>query len=507
MTDDLGQELRERLGRAPLPAAPSRLRDEIENLRAMPAPTAARARFGRGRGMTLLAAAAALVLVGGALVVGSGVVRPTPVVPPQVTAPSVNRVASAASDATSPSPSDSPSPSPSAQSLALTWTTVPLTEHTPRVAWVGDRFVLADLDSGAVRTSTDGTDWQAVPPGDAAAAYVTLLSGSVATWQDQTVAWLNPENGPPGGGDVAGYVPSDPRHIVTIVQPPAAPIQTVPFKGPIESIGIGPKGMVAETHSALDFEHWVTKRLGLRTNNDWTMHVKSFTFRNGVLKITLHNRPGLEVNWADQGFEPGDIEDSGFAWYSPDGAQWTELAPRDQVEGTGSTLPTGVFGQVVGVSDGFITSGACTPDGCDLQNMSGIWYSADGLSWRLIANVSGGGDLRPWLGGALTGNFDLWTSGGSTTLPIAADLADRAGPSAIGPLGLVGLTNDNRNAFVSRDGIQSGTSPIPPDMSAGNHSRGGPTIAVGDQTVLVLETVHDDLHPNTHSLWLGTFQP
>ena len=67
-------------------------------------------RSGRGRGMTLLAAAA-LLLVGGALAAGSGLLRLPTVVPP-VPEPSVVAVATASPDATFPSPSESAAPTP-----------------------------------------------------------------------------------------------------------------------------------------------------------------------------------------------------------------------------------------------------------------------------------------------------------------------------------------------------------------------------------------------------------
>ena len=54
-------------------------------------------RFGRGRGITLLAAAA-LLLVGGALAAGSGLLRPPSIVPP-VPAPSFAVLATASPDA------------------------------------------------------------------------------------------------------------------------------------------------------------------------------------------------------------------------------------------------------------------------------------------------------------------------------------------------------------------------------------------------------------------------
>ena len=143
-----------------------------------------------------------------------------------------------------------------------------------------------------------------------------------------------------------------------VVHPPAAPTSTTPFKGRIESIGIGPKGIVAEVHSDLDWDAWVTKKLGLRTNNDWTRHVKSVTYKNGVLQIKLNNRPGLKVVWADQGFEPGDYQDRGFGWYSPaDGEHWTEMAPSDNPDGE-VELADRRIREVVGVSDGFIATGA-----------------------------------------------------------------------------------------------------------------------------------------------------
>ncbi len=74
-------------------------------------------RLGGGRGMTLLAAAA-LLLVGGALAAGSGVLRLPSIVPP-VPAPSVAVVATASPDATSPSPSEQAGPSAAPSSSAV----------------------------------------------------------------------------------------------------------------------------------------------------------------------------------------------------------------------------------------------------------------------------------------------------------------------------------------------------------------------------------------------------
>jgi hypothetical protein len=88
-------------------------------------------RSGRGRGITLLAAAA-LLLVGGALAAGSGILRLPSVVPP-VPAPSVVAVATTSPDATSPSPNmlASPTPVPSATPAPITWTVASLKEDWP----------------------------------------------------------------------------------------------------------------------------------------------------------------------------------------------------------------------------------------------------------------------------------------------------------------------------------------------------------------------------------------
>ena len=95
-------------------------------------------RFGRGRGMTLLAAAA-LLLVGGALAAGSGILRLPSVVPP-VPEPSVVAVATASPDATSPSPSESAAPSAS-----------PIPVAGPGGTWIQTGSMTTPLDGPAVR--------------------------------------------------------------------------------------------------------------------------------------------------------------------------------------------------------------------------------------------------------------------------------------------------------------------------------------------------------------------
>ena len=425
-------------------------------------------------------------------------------------------------------PSPEVSPSPTALSLELTWTKVVLDDRalslpdpgtldrtTTWVAWLGDRFVLVDEDSGAVSTSIDGAVWHLLERGDPDPGYFDLLRGSFVTWQDQVVGWWNPEDGP----SITNQPPVTARDIVRIVRPPAAPTETTPFKGRIESVGVGPVGIVAQVHSHLDWDLWVASKLG----DDWVSRYEEVSFKDGILEITMKRGRGLRVVWADEGFELGDFQDAGFGWYSPDGVAWTAIPapalPSDRDSGLG--FPTG-FGDVVGVSDGFIARGVAddakpcpSPDGC-----SGMWHSPDGLTWRHLANVAqdvSGKAVLPWMGGALVtdgvGQFDLWTADGNTELPMAA--AVRAAwqqPTAgfgTGPLGLVTVLTDDEEILVTRDGVDSDIRQMPADMAADQtleDPRDVPTVAVGERSVVVVmwSGSHEARIP---SLWVGTVEP
>jgi hypothetical protein len=460
--------------------------------------------------------AAAVLIGGGALAAASGILRLS-----SVPTPSTAVVADTSPGATTtPATSVPVAPSPTSLSLELAWTNLPfegdldfvsaagdLTEFPPGIAWLGDRFVLADIESGEVRTSTDGQDWEALS-GDLAQAYLNLLRGSSASWQDTAVGWFNPEETPEDAPEVAGTPPITARDVVQFIGPAAVPGSTTPFKGRIESIGIGARGIVAQVHSHLDWDAWVTKKLGLRTNNDWTCCVKDVTFEDGILQIKLSNRPGLKVVWADEGLEPGDYQDRGFGWYSPDGEQWTAMVPNDNpTPESGSSLPTGAWGSVVGVSDGFIATGTYPMDTCPEPDGSctGMWYSADGLTWRLLQTTT---DVRlvPWRGGALAidgaGNASFWTSGGSAELPMAAQLYETV---ATGPLGIVSIGDGQ--VLVSGDGLDYKVGTIPAQIG-----HGSTIVAVGDRSVLVfVRTATGDITAGdwtmAQSLWLGTLKP
>ena len=97
----------------------------------------------------------------------------------------------------------------------------------------------------------------------------------------------------------------------------------------------------------------------------------------------------------------------------------------------------------------------------------------------------------------------VWTSSGSTELPITARVL---GSVATGPLGLVSIGDGQ--VVVSHDGVDSKVASLPAEMAdRANGGGGSPVIAVGDRTILVLESAGTDEFTMAQSLWLGTFEP
>ena len=412
-------------------------------------------------------------------------------------------------------PSAAPTSSPVAQSLELTWTKLGLVGRDKAIAWLGDRFVLIDKESGDVSTSTDGLTWRALDPDP---GYVDLLRDKFVTWGSDVVGWWNPEDGP----DYTNKPPITARDVLQILRPPAAPSVTTPFKGRIESIGFGPAGIVAHVHSHLDTDAWIASKLG----DDWVSRYEEVSFKDGILEITMKRGRGLKVVWADQGFEPGDFMGAGFGWYSPDGEQWTLMpAPAPSPDGEGGLGFVTGFGGVVGVSDGFIARGrtpeeeSCSlPDGC-----GDMWHSSDGLTWR---NLGPGGPeidslpvVLPWMGGALVtdgvGRFDFWTSQGYRELPMAEGVrAASKQPNepydnaiGTGPFGAAMVSIDNQEILVTRDGIDWDIQPMPAEMAADGAGRRQTTVAVGERSVLVLVWAGAYTADQVPSLWLGTPEP
>ncbi len=442
--------------------------------------TRQRAVFGRWTTRSMfkpsLAVAAVVVLVAGALLTTRRdqpeIGNPSPSLP-GIAAPSSTPTAT---------PSAEVSPTPDPTSLKLTWSKVALVGRETAVAWLGDRFVLVDTESGEVSTSTDGLSWQAP---DADPGYLELLRGDFVISGSDVVGWWNPESGP----DYTNKPPITARDVLQIFRPPAGPTETTPWKGRIHSIAIGPVGIVAQVHSHLDTDAWIASKLG----DDWVSRYEEVSFKDGILEVKMKRGRGLKVVWADQGFEPGDFMDAGFGWYSPDGQNWTQIpapAPDPDVDSQ-LGFPTG-FGDVVGVSDGFIARGVdnnicpSPEDGC-----VGMWHSSDGLTWRQLGSVVSGheGAMLPWMGGALlsdgVGRFDFWTSQGPTELPMAADVRTaskqpnepRDNAIGTGPLGAAMVSIDSQEILVTRDGVDWDIQPMPAEMAADGGHRRAPSVA------------------------------
>jgi hypothetical protein len=381
-------------------------------------------------------------------------------------------------------PPTTPSPAPTGGSgSVLTWSkldvaSLGLSERTmpvgvgARVAFLDDRFVLVDVARGAAMTSADGMTWDLQQEDSRGHDYYDALAmESVAIWQDQVVGW----------GTTAS-------NSLRIVRPPEEP-RTYEFEGTIGAAGIGRAGILVRTHSTLNFDDYVTSLLG----PGWVDQMTSFSFKDGVLRITTDDGRELEIVWAEHGFEPGDVADSGFGWHSLDGVEWTAIPD----------FPDNV-NDIVGVDDGFIARG------------SAMWHSADGLTWRRLGPYTSG-SFASWMGGALAApdqserrRFDLWTSDGPRRLSIASGLGVTYRATGAGSLGIVALGTDD-TVLYSPDGIDWSIAPVPEEMVADADSRTMPTVAVGERSVVALvwrDDWRDEMNESrSPSLWLGTLEP
>ena len=416
----------------------------------------------RSMSRTTLAAAAvaALLVVGGALLYERGLL--------EVAAPSPTAQASG-------SPSQpavvtaTPTPTAEVLSLDLAWTEVDIEASPGNVAWLGDRFVLVD-SSGAVRTSIDGTSWEVLQPGDPDPGYAELLNrwavlqprnpdpdpgdavfsyrASIVSWEDQIVGWSNPED---DGHDTAGEPPITARDVLRIVQPPAPPTVTTPFEGRIQSIGIGPAGIVALVLS--------------------------------------------------------DLHEYSSVWFSTDGIEWTAI-PADFQDVVG--VSDGFIASGETPKDTCTLPDGCSSmwhssDGLTWRNLGHPEADPEAYTARLV----------PWEGGALVtdrfGTFGLWTSQGYSELPMGADFPAEEWyePIATGPLGLVSIRRGSMEILVTRNGVDWKTQPMPAAMVTVSDGQIEPTIAVGDRSVLYLTWSGYRYEGEGYipHLWVGSVEP
>jgi hypothetical protein len=434
--------------------------------------------------LTMIALIGSLV-VGGALREQQRLpaVLPQPVATEETSPTPRQGPTAAVSDAPSPPiPTAEASPATVGEGPVLTWTKLVLDEASlelpdettfgrsvTRVAWVGQRFVLIDQGAAAVSTSIDGLTWDPEEPDSPIRDYYApMLRESIATWQHELVGW-----GPT-------------QSSIVLARPPEEPARS-DFEGKVGAFGIGSAGVVVRVHSTLDFDAYITSLMG----PGWVESMDTFSYEGGILRITTDDDRVLEIDWADHGFQPGDLADRGFGWHSPDGDRWTPIR----------RFPPNVS-DIVGVRDGFIASG------------EEMWHSADGLKWRRIGPL-GAGPLLPWMGDVLmsveAGRFDLWTSDGPRQLPMNADIAarsmDSTGTIGAGPLGIVSLRAVDHTVLYSPDGVEWSIAAMPDAMAEEVSGRPFGTVAVGGSSVVVLLWREATPEHYVPSLWLGTVEP
>ena len=353
----------------------------------------------------------------------------------------------------------SPSPAVSGSGPTLAWARVDL-DGVSNVAWLGDRFVASDDDG--VSASTDGVTWESLDATDPDAGYGQVLRGSktIATWGDGIVGW-----------DAAA---------VRTVQAPGPPLTKSDFDGAVGAVGIGPAGIVAQVHSGIDVDAFVTTFLG----SDWVGQIKEFEFADGVLHIATDDGRSADIVMADHGLGPGDVADRGYGWYSADGVDWSVIPD----------FPSSVT-DIVGVADGMIARG------------ESMWHSPDGLTWNEIGPDTEG-DMLGWHEGALladsSGRMNLWTAAGARPLPMTAVLRSASGRSHAavdtGSLGLVSIGTSD--VLYTPDGSDWRVEAMPEAMYASGGGGQAPVIAVGDDSALAL--LWSGGESPVPSLWLGT---
>ena len=421
--ESLDQHLRDAFRGVDLPAAPGRLRAEVESL-----PATTRNRVGRSPWhrsarhrspvlMTLVAAAAVIALVAVAL----------PVLRGQLPAGGASPTAS------NPAPTATPSPSPSPTAVAtasdgssivadgpsVTWATVPLRQFGSNTVWavgaaqVGGTLVVIAYDSTqndmkpVIFESTNGTDWIRVPTDGAEFAHARLdyllpIPGGLLLVGES----LEPD--PLCAGGALGCNPisamfmwrSSDGH--TWQRLPAA--TTAPFDrvGSV-SMSSGPKGLVAFglRFPATGVE---SKNVVLHSADGISWSSADFPDQNGgssgvlVQQVIATPNGFVAVGSADQAPGSGAAV-GGAAWYSPDGLTWTR-----------ATTPAGSTE---------LTRYAAAGSTGMVATSNGLWVSADGKTWQ-TADTSPFTNGSSWITGdgdqilVISGPSVYWSHDGKT---------------------------------------------------------------------------------------------
>ena len=387
--EDLDQRLRDAFRQAHLPAAPHRLRAEVESLPAAPPrreSVAGRRAWPHSPAVvTLVALAAVIAVIAVALPFLGG--------RPQTggNSPSAGSTGSAATPSGGASPVPSASPQPVVMASdgssivddgpSIAWTNVPLAPFGSNRVWavgagkVGGTLVVAANDSSqndmkpVIIASTNGKDWTRVSTAGAEFAdarldtLVPIPGGLLLVGESTTV--LCPGADPSCNPVSAVYMwkSSDGQTWQRLPSSTTAPFDRVS----VGSVASSPKGVVA---------------LGVRTT-------------------------------------PGVTTDTNVAFYSADGINWSPRAFPDQSSG----LTKIVVDQVIAGASGFVAVGRNASAG-NLRGMA--WYSVDGLTWTRASTPAGStgaaylaagrsGIVAPSFGGPSGTPNTMWVSADGRT--------------------------------------------------------------------------------------------
>ena len=440
---------------------------------------------------------------------------------PTVPSPAVTTLPGPSTEPAAPTSSPRLSPPPVGQSLELTWTKVTLDQRSPQVALLGHQFGADPRLSARCSPPPMASAGTSCNRANRTQATPRCSRIEFVSWQDQVVGWWNPEDGP----DIAGKPPITARDILRIVRPLALHPRTRrrsraasnrSASGPSVS---WPTSIPTSTGTSGSHPSWVA--IGCRTT-------PASLYKNGILRVGMDNGPGLRVNWADEGFLPGDYQDLGFGWFSPDGQQWTAIPGFGEPGADGGqAFPTGL-GDVVGVSDGFIVRGTNPEETCPLPTGCGRHVAFGRRPDLAQPRRSGGGlvrigrvavdgrrardrrrralrvlDLR-WVqrvadctpNSARHGNHRIRTAERNSARERSASCRSRWTTGRSSSLGTASTGASNRCPLRWRPMARR------PSFSR----RSLRTVAVGDRSVLVMVSGGEG-EDATRSLWLGTFEP
>jgi hypothetical protein len=409
------QDLRDAFRRIELPAAPARLRAEVESLRAATrsrAGNAARLRWPRRSALvTLVAAVAVIALVAVALPVLRGQPQTGPA------SPSASHPAPSAT----PIPSLSPVPVPTASEASLipadgpsiTWTTVPLSQFGSNTvfavgaAQVGGTMVVAANDSPpqndmkpVIIESTNGADWTLVPTDGAQFAHarldylLTVPGGLLLVGESQLPDPLCPAAA--AGCNQAPAVTLMWRSSDGQTWQPLSAKAMAPFDRVwIVSIAAGPKGLVS--FGLLDPVMGNPQNMVFHSLDGQNWSSAAFPDQSGGATGVLVQ----SVAATSTGFVAVGGDAAGAAWYSADGLTWKR-----------ASTPSGS-------SCGPATNAAAGSDGV-VANCMGLWVSADGRTWLDTTANSPFSYGQSWIAGdgtqilVITGQSVYWSKDGET---------------------------------------------------------------------------------------------